>query len=89
VTLRTEHVVEEGGWALRACSVATKVSFDVRLPCPRGLVTLIGGLDGSRTVRELYETAAAATPMTEDASLEGLASYVHMLAAHGIVSFVA
>jgi SAM-dependent methyltransferase len=89
VALRSEHVVEDGGWAMRACSVATDVAFDVRLPCPREFVALISGMDGSRTVRELYETVAAAAPSTDDASLEGLASYIHLLAAHGIVSFVA
>jgi hypothetical protein len=89
VALRSEHVVEDGGWAMRACSVATDVAFDVRLPCPRHLVPIISGMDGSRTVRELYETVAAAAPATDDASLEGLASYIHLLAAHGIVSFVA
>jgi hypothetical protein len=89
VSLRSEHVVEDGGWAMRACTVATDVPLDVRLPCPRGLVPLIAGMDGSRTVRELYETAAAAAPASDDVSLDGLASYIHLLAAHGIVSFVA
>ena len=76
---------EEGGWAIRTCQLATEVPFDVRLPCPPEMVTLVGRMDGTRTVRELYDEAATQDALGEDASVERLASFVHLLTVHGLV----
>ena len=85
VSLQSEHVREEGGWAIRTCQLATEVPFDVRLPCPPEMVTLVGRMDGTRTVRELYDEAATQDALGEDASVERLASFVHLLTVHGLV----
>jgi SAM-dependent methyltransferase len=85
VTLWSEHVHEEGDWAVRSCALETRVPFDVRLPCPPEMASLIGQMDGSETVRALYERLAVAGDLTDDAKIGRLASYIHMLAAHGMV----
>ena len=85
VSLWSEHALQDGEWAVRSCSLATDVPFDVRLPCPPEMVPLIARMDGTRSVRELYEDLARAGNLTEDASIERLASYIHILTAHGLV----
>ena len=85
VTLKSEHVREDGDWAMRTCALATKVPFDVRLPCPPSMLPVIGRMNGSRTVRELYEELAGSGTLSDDASVERLASYIHILASHGLV----
>lgn len=85
VTLSTEHRRDGDGWTMRACVLATDVPFDVRLPCPPSMAAVVGRMDGTRTVRRLYEELAASGSLSEEASIERLASFVHMLAAHGLV----
>jgi SAM-dependent methyltransferase len=85
VTLESEHVVEAGTWAVRKCTLATKVPFDVRLPCPPDMIGFIGQLDGSRTVRELYAGLSARGALADDATIDRLASFIHILAAHGML----
>lgn len=88
VSLRTEHRREAEGWTMHGCTLATTVPFDVRLPCPPAMVEVIGRMDGTRTVRELYAELSRSRDLAEDASIERLASYVHMLSAHGLVELV-
>jgi hypothetical protein len=85
VTLRSEHVREDGEWAVRSCALVSEVPFDVRLPCPPDMVAVIGGMNGSRTVRELFGDLAGAGTLRDDATIDRLASFIHMLAAHGFV----
>jgi methylase of polypeptide subunit release factors len=85
VALHTDHARDSGGWVMRTATLSTSVPLDVRVPCPSGMVSILGGMDGSRTVRELYADLADADSLTADATIETLASYVHMLAAHGLV----
>jgi SAM-dependent methyltransferase len=85
VVLWSEHSREEGEWAVKSCALATDVPFDVRLPCPPEMAALIGRMDGTETVRGLYERLSLAGNLTDDAKIERLASYIHMLAAHGMV----
>jgi methylase of polypeptide subunit release factors len=89
VSLKSEHGREDGEWAMRSCALATEVPFDVGLPCPPAMLPLVGRMNGTRTVRELYEDASREGTLTDDAKIERLASYIHMLAAHGIVDLVA
>jgi hypothetical protein len=85
VTLQSEHVIETGAWAVRKCALATGVPFDVRLPCPPDMIGLIGQLDGTRTVRQLYADLSARGALADDATIDRLASFIHILAAHGMV----
>ena len=85
VALHTDHARDESGWVMRTAVLSTSVPFDVRLPCPAEMVAFIGGMDGRRTVRELYAELAITGALTADATIESLASYIHMLAAHGLV----
>ena len=85
VTLATDHAREDGDWAMRSCILATEVPFDVRLPCPPSMLSLVGRMDGSRTVRALYDNVASTGALAEDATVERLAAYVHLLAVHGLV----
>ena len=85
VSLQSEHARDDAGWAMRTCTLTTDVPFDVRLPCPPEMVALVGRMDGSRTVRELYAEASNSDALRENASIERLASYIHLLAAHGLV----
>jgi len=48
-------------------------------------VALVGRMDGTRTVRDLYAEVASSDALRENASIERLASYIHLLAAHGLV----
>jgi hypothetical protein len=85
VQLESKHVREAEGWAVRSCLAATDVPFDVRLPCPPAMITLLGQMDGTRTLRQVYSDAEALGTLADDATIDQLASYVHMLAAHGLV----
>jgi hypothetical protein len=85
VTLKSDHVREGEEWAVRECLLETGVPFDVRLPCPPSMVSLIARLNGSRTVRELFDEVSAAGTLAGDATIDRLASYIHVLAAHGLV----
>lgn len=85
VTLSSEHAREGHEWAMHGCTLNTSVPFDVRLPCPPSMVSLIGRMDGSRTVRELFDDVARAGALSDDATVERLAAYVHLLEAHGCV----
>lgn len=85
VTLGTEHASEGGDWALRTAALKSDVPFDVRLPCPREMIALIGRMDGTQTVRELYDAVARAGTLADDATIERLASFIHVLVAHGFV----
>ncbi len=46
---------------------------------------VLARMDGTRTVRELYADLSAADSLAEGASIDRLASYIHMLASHGFV----
>ena len=70
---------------MQSCLLSTEVPFDVRLPCPPAMISLIGQMDGTRTIRQLYADMATIGTLADDASIERLASYVHMLVAHGLV----
>jgi SAM-dependent methyltransferase len=85
VSLESGHVRENGGWAMQRCLLSTEVPFDVRLPCPPAMVPLIGQMDGTRTVRQLYADMAATGTLADDASIDRLASFVHILVAHGLI----
>ena len=85
VKLQSEHGRDESGWQMRTCMLSTDVPFDVRLPCPPEMVSLVGGMDGSRTVRELYAALSSGNALGADASLERLASFIHLLASHGVL----
>lgn len=85
VTLTSDHAREDGDWAMRSCTLRTEVPFDVRLPCPPSMVSLVGRMNGSQSVRELFDDLARAGTLAEDATIERLASYVHLLAVHGLV----
>jgi SAM-dependent methyltransferase len=85
VALHTDHAREDGGWAMRTARLSTSVPFDVHIPCPAGMVSVVGWMDGRRTVRELYAELGQADALAENATIETLASYIHMLAAHGLV----
>jgi len=85
VSLHSEHARDDAGWTMRTCTLATEVPFDVRLPCPPEMVALVGRMDGTRTVRDLYAEVASSDALRENASIERLASYIHLLAAHGLV----
>jgi methylase of polypeptide subunit release factors len=85
VTLQSTHGRGDGGWEMHRCTLGSGVPFDVRLPCPPAMTALVGRMDGTRTVRELYAELSEASALAEDASIERLASYVHLLAAHGLV----
>jgi methylase of polypeptide subunit release factors len=85
VSLQSTHIREDGGWAMRSCLVSTEVPFDVRLPCPPAMVPLLGAMDGTRTLRQVYADMSAAGALADDASIERLAGYVHLLVAHGLV----
>ena len=88
VTLQSEHAHEDGEWAVRTCSLATDVPFDVRLPCPPDMVPLVGRMNGTRTVRELYDDLRRTGTLTDDATIDRFASFVHILAAHGLVELL-
>jgi hypothetical protein len=49
------------------------------------MIALIGRMDGTQTVRELYDAVARAGTLADDATIERLASFIHMLVAHGFV----
>lgn len=85
VALHTNHARDGAEWAMRTAMLSTSVPFDVRLPCPAEMVSFVGGMDGERTLRELYASLASAGTLTADATIERLASFIHMLAAHGLV----
>jgi SAM-dependent methyltransferase len=86
VTLQSEHAREEDGeWAVRSCTLTSEVPFDVRLPCPPDMVTVVGRMNGSRTVRELFAELSETGALRDDATIDRLASFIHMLAAHGFV----
>lgn len=85
VTLETEHRRDGEGWTMGRCALVTRVPFDVLIPCPPAMVPLVGRMDGTRAVRELYADLAAGGSLADDASIERLASFVHLLAAHGLV----
>jgi hypothetical protein len=85
VSLDSRHIREDGDWAMQTCMLSTDVPFDVRLPCPPAMVPLIGQMDGSRTVRQLYTDLATTGTLADDASIDRLASFVHILVAHGLV----
>jgi SAM-dependent methyltransferase len=85
VTLTSDHTQEDGEWALRSCTLNTSVPFDVRLPCPPSMVAVIGRMDGSKTVRQLFDEVAVSGALAEDATVERLAAYVHLLTVHGLV----
>ena len=50
-----------------------------------GEIELLPLMDGTRTVRELYADLSAAGSLADDASVDRLASFIHMLASHGFV----
>jgi SAM-dependent methyltransferase len=85
VQLDSEHTREGDGWAMRRCTLTTDVPFDVRLPCPPEMVALVGRMDGTRTVRELYAEVSSSDALDESATIERFASYIHLLASHGLV----
>jgi SAM-dependent methyltransferase len=85
VALESEHVVEDGGWAVRRCWLVSKVPFEVRLPCPSDMIAILGQMDGTRTVRELFAEWQKPEGMRDDALIDRLASYLHLSAAHGLV----
>ena len=85
VTLDSEHVRDADGWALRQSGVATRVPFDVRLPCPADMISVLGRMDGTRTVRELFAEHAGPEVPRDHALIDRLASYIHLLAVHGLV----
>jgi hypothetical protein len=85
VSLDSRHIREAGDWAMQSCMLSTEVPFDVRLPCPPAMVPLIGQMDGSRTIRQLYTDLATTGTLADDASIDRLASFVHILVAHGFV----
>ena len=85
VALESTHIREGSGWAVRTAMVSSTVPFDVRLPCPPEMITVLARMDGTRTVRELYADLSAADSLAEGASIDRLASYIHMLASHGFV----
>ena len=85
VSLTSDHAREEGEWAMRSCTLRTDVPFDVRLPCPPSMLPLVGRMDGSRTVRDLFDDVVRAGTLAEDATIERLASFVHLLDVHGLV----
>ena len=85
VSLQSDHERDGAGWAVRSCVLATEVPFDVRLPCPPEMVGLVGRMDGTRTVRELWDDAANSDALGESATIERLASFIHLLASHGLV----
>ena len=85
VSLESEHVREAEGWAVRSSGVTTKVPFDVRLPCPADMIGLLGQMDGTRTLRELYAEWSDPERPRDAALIDRLASYIHLLAVHGLV----
>jgi hypothetical protein len=85
VTLHSEHGREGGEWALRSCLLESDVPFDVRLPCPPNMAPILSRMDATRTVRELYAELSEAGTLTDDATIDRLASFIHMLTAHGFV----
>jgi len=85
VALESTHIREGSGWAVRTAMVSSAVPFDARLPCPPEMITVLARMDGTRTVRELYADLSAADSLAEGASIDRLASYIHMLASHGFV----
>ena len=85
VTLTSDHAREDGDWAMRSCTLRTEVPFDVRLPCPPSMLSLVGRMNGSQTVRDLFADVQRAGTLADDATIERLASYVHLLAVHGLV----
>jgi len=85
VTLQSEHAREDGEWAVRSCLLTTTVPFDVRLPCPSDMVAVVGRLDGSQTVREIYAGLSQSDALHEDAAIDRLASFIHILGAHGFL----
>ena len=70
---------------MRTCALVTGAPFDVKLACLPSMVALVGRMDGTRTVREIYADASNAQALAEDASIDRLASYIHILAAHGLL----
>jgi methylase of polypeptide subunit release factors len=87
VSLHSDHAREAQGWTMRKCTLSTDVPFDVRLPCPPEMVAFVGRMDGTRTVRELFDDAGREGTLDETATIERLASYIHLLASHGLVEF--
>ena len=85
VTLQSEHVREDGEWAIRSGALASQVPFDVRLPCPPEMVTVVGRMNGSHTVLELFTELTRPGTSAEDGGLDRFASFIHILAAHGFV----
>ena len=85
VSLQTKHTRDSEGWVMTSSALETGVPFNVRLPCPPAMVPLVGRMDGTQTVRELYAKVSAAQALESDASIERLASYIHILAAHGLI----
>jgi hypothetical protein len=49
------------------------------------MVTVVGRMNGSRTVRELFAELSETGALRDDATIDRLASFIHMLAAHGFV----
>jgi hypothetical protein len=85
VALQSEHAQDDGDWAVRTCSLATDVPFDVRLPCPPDMVGLVGRMNGLHTVRELYDEFGRTGTLADDATIDRFASFIHLLVAHGLV----
>lgn len=85
VALHTDHARDTSAWTMRAATLSTSVPLDVRVPCPAGMATFVGEMDGSRSVRELYAELANADALASAATIETLAAYIHMLSAHGLV----
>jgi len=85
VALESKHVREDGAWAVQTAMLSTTVPFDVRLPCPPEMIAVIGQMDGTRTVRELYGDLSASGSLADTASIDRLASFIHILASHGLV----
>jgi hypothetical protein len=49
------------------------------------MLSLVGRMNGSQTVRDLFADVERAGTLADDATVERLASYVHLLAVHGLV----
>lgn len=85
VVLQAAHVRDGAGWAVRDCRLEASVPLDVSVPCPPGLVPVVGRMDGTRSVRELYAELARDGAVNDAASIDHFASFLHLLAAHGLV----
>jgi hypothetical protein len=49
------------------------------------MISVLARMDGTRTVRELFAEPAGPEALRDGALIDRLASYIHLLAVHGLV----